>query len=162
MLFVNTFALTGRSYICIHQPRAPLRLPWARELLGFQPALAHAPRFVPLGLTRRVLCCFCVSMLFVGVCNLAWLYVVGCVVASHNNGIWGRRPHGERKAAPCSPCGEQRAAYAFIRFFLFLYMSSPELYMSSSSRPLHGFELPVPRLFSSTVGSTKLFLLAST
>ena len=42
---------------------------------------------------------------------------VGCVVASHDNRLWGRRPHGEGKAAPCSPYGEQRAAYAFIRFF---------------------------------------------
>ena len=32
-----TFALTGRSYICLPQPRAPLRLPWAKYFWAFSP-----------------------------------------------------------------------------------------------------------------------------
>ena len=37
LCLLYTFALTGRSYICFPQPRAPLRLPWAKYFWAFSP-----------------------------------------------------------------------------------------------------------------------------
>ena len=47
LCLLYTFALTGRSYICLPQPRAPLRLPWAKYFWAFSPLWLTQTLFSP-------------------------------------------------------------------------------------------------------------------
>ena len=45
---------------------------------------------------------------------------VGCVVASHDNGLWGRRPHGERESGPMLTVWRAEDRLCFYKVFLLL------------------------------------------